>query len=46
MKNGTWSLCDLPPSKKAIGTKWAYKLKFKLDGSVERYEARLAKGYA
>ena len=21
MKNGTWSLCDLPPGKKAIGTK-------------------------
>ena len=20
MKNGTWSLCDLPPCKKAIGT--------------------------
>ena len=47
MKNGTWSLCDLPPGKKAIGTKWVYKLKCKLDGSVERYKARLvAKGYA
>ena len=47
MKNGTWSLCDLPPGKKAIGTKWVYKLKCKPDGSVERYKARLvAKGYA
>ena len=52
MKNGTWSLCDLPPGKKAIGTKWVYKFrcsKFtcKPDGSVERYKARLvAKGYA
>ena len=47
MKNGTWSLCDLPPGKKAIDTKWVYKLKCKPDGSVERYKARLvAKGYA
>ena len=47
MKNGTWSLCDLPPGKKAISTKWVYKLKCKPDGSVECYEARLvAKGYA
>ncbi len=34
-------------SKKAIGTKWLYKLKRKPDGSVEGYKARLvAKGYA
>jgi transposase InsO family protein len=47
MKNGTWSLCDLPPGKKAIGTKWVYKLKRKPDGTVDRYKARLvAKGYA
>ena len=27
VKNGTtWSLCDLPSGKKAIGTKWVYKL--------------------
>ena len=47
VKNGTWSLCDLPSSKKAIGTKWVYKLKRKTDGSIDRYKARLvAKGYA
>ena len=47
MKTGTWSLCDLPPSKKAIGTKWVYKLKRKPDGTIDRYKARLvAKGYA
>ena len=47
MKNGTWSLCDLPLGKKAIGTNWVYKLKCKPDGSVERYKASLvAKGYA
>ena len=47
VKNETWSLCDLPAGKKAIGTKWVYKLKRKPDGSVDRYKARLvAKGYA
>ena len=47
VKNGTWSLCDLLAGKKAIGTKWVFKLKRKPDGSVDRYKARLvAKGYA
>ena len=47
MKNGTWSLVDLPVGKKAIGTKWVFKLKRKPDGSIEHYKARLvAKGYA
>ena len=45
MKNGTWSLCILPLGKKAIGTKWVYKLKRKPDGTVDCYKARLvAKG--
>ena len=47
IENDTWSLCDLPPGKKAIGTKWVYKLKCKPDGEIDRYKARLvAKGYA
>ena len=44
--NHTWTLTDLPPHKTAIGCKWVYKIKHKLDGSIERYKARLvAKGY-
>ena len=47
VKNDTWYLTYLPPVNKAIGTKWLYKLKRKLDGSIDRYKARLvAKGYA
>ncbi|MCO5578123.1 hypothetical protein L7F22_031961 [Adiantum nelumboides] len=47
IENDTWTLCDLPPGKKAIGTKWVYKLKRKPDGEIDRYKARLvAKGYA
>ena len=44
--NQTWDIVDLPPGKSPIGCKWVYKIKFKVDGSVERYKARLvAKGY-
>lgn len=39
--NGTWSLVHLPPRKKAIGSKWVYMIKYKSDGSIERYKSRL-----
>ncbi|KAL0448135.1 UNVERIFIED_CONTAM: Retrovirus-related Pol polyprotein from transposon TNT 1-94 [Sesamum latifolium] len=45
-KNDTWEVVDLPKGKKAIGSKWVFKLKLKPDGTVDRYKARLvAKGY-
>lgn len=45
-QNNTWILVDLPSDQHCIGCKWVYKIKFKADGSVERYKARLvAKGY-
>lgn len=39
--NNTWSLVPLPPGKKAITCKWVFKLKHHVDGSIERYKARL-----
>ena len=45
-KNDTWELTILPQNYKAIGVKWAYKIKHTTDGEVDRYKARLvAKGY-
>ena len=44
--NNTWTLTPLPANKKPIGCKWVYKIKYKYDGSIERYKARLvAKGF-
>lgn len=43
--NQTWEMIDLP-GKKPIRCKWAYKVKLKANGELERYKARLvAKGY-
>ncbi|XP_074297063.1 uncharacterized protein LOC141627739 [Silene latifolia] len=39
--NGTWELSDLPHGKKALGCRWVNKIKYKLDGTIERLKARL-----
>lgn len=39
--NSTWVLSDLPPGKKAIGSKWVYKIKLKSDGTLDKHKARL-----
>ena len=47
MKNQTWDLVDRPAKRKIIGTKWVWKAKYKSDGSLEKYKARLvAQGYS
>jgi hypothetical protein len=47
MKTNTWELIELPKHKNPIGCKWIYKPKFKVDGSIEKYKARLVvKGYS
>ncbi|GAA0143795.1 transmembrane signal receptor [Lithospermum erythrorhizon] len=44
--NQIWKLVDLPQGKGHIGCKWVYKVKCKIDDSVDKYKARLiAKGY-
>ena len=44
---GTWTLVPLPPDRKAIGSKWVFKIKRLANGIIDRYKARLvAKGFA
>ena len=39
--NNTWSLTSLPLGKHPIDCKWVYKVKLKVDGTLERYKAKL-----
>jgi len=41
MTNDTSEFIDLPANKKAISSKWVYKVKLKSDGSLERFKIRL-----
>ena len=42
----TWELCELPPGRKIVVSKWVFKIKYKEDGSVERYKCHLvAQGF-
>ena len=41
-----WEMTTLLPGKKAVGSKWVYKVKTNSDGSLKRYKARLvARGF-
>ncbi|CAI7846095.1 unnamed protein product [Closterium sp. NIES-53] len=45
-ENNTWELEELPEGRKAIMSKWVFKIKSDADGKIERYKSRLvAKGY-
>lgn len=44
--NQTWTVTSLPSGKVAIGCKWIYKIKYNVDGSIERHKAQLvAQGF-
>ncbi|GJZ61173.1 zinc finger, CCHC-type containing protein, partial [Tanacetum coccineum] len=41
MGNNTWVLADLPQGCKPLGCKWIFKIKLKVDGTIEKFKARL-----
>ena len=46
LHNHTWELIDLPPSCKPLNSKWVFKRKKKVYGSIDKYKSRLViKGY-
>nr|GEV61343.1 hypothetical protein [Tanacetum cinerariifolium] len=41
MENNTWVQSDLAPGCKPLGCKWIFKRKMKVDGTVDKFKARL-----
>ncbi|GKE64808.1 zinc finger, CCHC-type containing protein, partial [Tanacetum coccineum] len=41
MENNTWVLSDLPTGCKPLGCKWIFKRKIKVDGTIDKFKARL-----
>lgn len=41
VQNENWELVELPLGKKIVGYKWVFMMKFKYDGIVDKYKARL-----
>nr|GFA50108.1 zinc finger, CCHC-type [Tanacetum cinerariifolium] len=41
MENNTWILFDFPPGCKPLGCKWIFKKKMKVDGTIDKFKARL-----
>lgn len=45
-ENNVYEVTDLPPGRKVIKSRFVFKVKYRADGTVDRYKARLvAKGY-
>lgn len=46
MCHGTWELVFPPNNCKVVGYNWVFHVKHKVDGSIDRFKARLVtKGY-
>jgi len=46
LKNDTWQLVPPSAAQNIVGCRWVFRLKRKVDGSIERYKARLVvKGF-
>ena len=41
LHNNVWEHIELPEDRKAVGSKWVFKLKTNANGSIERSKVRL-----
>ena len=47
MKNDVWDIVPKPENKSSVSSKWIYKIKHDVDGSIEKYKARfVARGFS
>ena len=47
MNNYVWDVVPRPEGKSVINSKWIYKIKHAIDGSIEKYKARfVARGFS
>ena len=47
MKNDVWDIVPKPENKSVVSSKWIYKIKHTVDGSIEKYKARfVARGFS
>jgi hypothetical protein len=47
IKNDVWEIVPRPKSKDVVSSKWLYKIKHAVDGSIEKYKARsVARGFS
>jgi hypothetical protein len=47
LKNDVWDVVPRPEGKSVVTSKWIYKIKHVVDGSIEKYKARfVARGFS
>jgi hypothetical protein len=47
IRNGTWVLAQLPVGRRAIGSRWVFKVKHMPNGTVDRYKGQIvAQGFS
>jgi len=46
MRNEVWEIVDFPPQCNSIGNKWVFKIKHRVDGTIDKFKACLVvKGF-
>jgi hypothetical protein len=47
MKNDVWEIIPRPEGKFVVTSKWVYKIKHVVDGSIDKYKERfMARGFS